>query len=73
MQDSNTKQMIFSVGEVVSLPVAGVHAGAGRPGLHRHAARRRHARKPPVFLKPGDVCEVEIDGLGVLRNPVVQG
>ena len=29
------------------------------------------ARKPPVFLKPGDACEVEIDGLGVLRNPVV--
>jgi 2-keto-4-pentenoate hydratase/2-oxohepta-3-ene-1,7-dioic acid hydratase in catechol pathway len=31
------------------------------------------ARKPPVWLKPGDVVEVEIDGLGVLRNPVVQG
>ena len=28
------------------------------------------ARKPPVYLKAGDVCEVEIDGLGVLRNPV---
>ncbi len=31
------------------------------------------ARKPPVWLKPGDVVEVEIDGLGTLRNPVVQG
>jgi 2-keto-4-pentenoate hydratase/2-oxohepta-3-ene-1,7-dioic acid hydratase in catechol pathway len=29
------------------------------------------ARKPPVWLKPGDEVEVEIDGLGVLRNPVV--
>ena len=29
------------------------------------------ARKPPVFLKPGDVMEVEVDGLGTLRNPVV--
>jgi 2-keto-4-pentenoate hydratase/2-oxohepta-3-ene-1,7-dioic acid hydratase in catechol pathway len=29
------------------------------------------ARKPPVYLKPGDVCEVEVGGLGVLRNPVV--
>ena len=29
------------------------------------------ARKPPVYLKDGDVVEVEIDGLGVLRNPVV--
>ena len=31
------------------------------------------ARKPPVWLKPGDVVEVEIDGLGTLRNPVVRG
>jgi acylpyruvate hydrolase len=30
------------------------------------------ARKPPVYMKPGDVCEVEIEGLGVLRNPIVQ-
>jgi 2-keto-4-pentenoate hydratase/2-oxohepta-3-ene-1,7-dioic acid hydratase in catechol pathway len=29
------------------------------------------ARKPPVFLKAGDTVEVEIEGLGVLRNPVV--
>ena len=30
------------------------------------------SRKPPRFMKPGDVCEVEIEGIGVLRNPVVQ-
>jgi acylpyruvate hydrolase len=29
------------------------------------------ARKPPVFMKAGDVCEVEIEGIGILRNPVV--
>ena len=28
------------------------------------------ARKPPVFLKPGDVVEIEIDGIGTLRNSV---
>jgi hypothetical protein len=28
------------------------------------------ARKPPVWMKNGDVCEVEIQGLGVLRNPI---
>ena len=27
-------------------------------------------RKPPVFMKAGDVCEIEIEGLGILRNPV---
>lgn len=29
------------------------------------------ARKPPVLLKPGDIAEVEVEGIGVLKNPVV--
>jgi 2-keto-4-pentenoate hydratase/2-oxohepta-3-ene-1,7-dioic acid hydratase in catechol pathway len=29
------------------------------------------ARTPPVYLQPGDAVEVEIEGIGVLRNPVV--
>ena len=73
MQDSNTREMIFSVPavlaylaqvftlEVGDLIFTGTPAGVG------------FARKPPVFLKAGDVVEVEIEGLGVLRNPVVQG
>jgi 2-keto-4-pentenoate hydratase/2-oxohepta-3-ene-1,7-dioic acid hydratase in catechol pathway len=73
MQDSNTKQMIFSVWEVVSYlsqvftlePGDLVYTGTP-PGVG-------FARKPPLFLKPGDVCEVEVDGIGLLRNPVVQG
>jgi 2-keto-4-pentenoate hydratase/2-oxohepta-3-ene-1,7-dioic acid hydratase in catechol pathway len=28
------------------------------------------ARKPPLWMKPGDVCEVEVEGLGILVNPV---
>ena len=28
------------------------------------------ARNPPLFMKHGDVCEVEIEGIGVLRNPI---
>jgi 2-keto-4-pentenoate hydratase/2-oxohepta-3-ene-1,7-dioic acid hydratase in catechol pathway len=28
------------------------------------------ARKPPVWMKHGDVCEVEIEGVGLLRNPI---
>jgi 2-keto-4-pentenoate hydratase/2-oxohepta-3-ene-1,7-dioic acid hydratase in catechol pathway len=73
MQDSNTEQMIFRVGTILAylsqvftlepgdLVFTGTPSGVG------------FARKPPVFLKPGDVVEVEIDKLGVLRNPVVQG
>ena len=31
------------------------------------------SRKPPIFMKAGDVCEVEIEGVGLLRNPIVAG
>jgi 2-keto-4-pentenoate hydratase/2-oxohepta-3-ene-1,7-dioic acid hydratase in catechol pathway len=72
MQDSNTKQLIFPVDETVSylsriftlepgdLIFTGTPPGVGM------------ARKPPVWLQPGDVVEVEIDGLGTLRNPVIR-
>ena len=28
------------------------------------------ARKPPLWMKPGDVCEVEVERIGILRNPI---
>ncbi len=73
MQDSTTRQMIFSVGitlaylsQVFTLQVGDLIFTGTPPGVG-------FARKPPVFLKGGDVVEVEIEKLGVLRNPVVQG
>jgi 2-keto-4-pentenoate hydratase/2-oxohepta-3-ene-1,7-dioic acid hydratase in catechol pathway len=73
MQDSNTKQMIFGVGftvaylsQVFTLEAGDLIFTGTPPGVGV-------ARKPPVFLKAGDVTEVEIEKLGVLRNPVVQG
>jgi 2-keto-4-pentenoate hydratase/2-oxohepta-3-ene-1,7-dioic acid hydratase in catechol pathway len=33
--------------------------------------KRLASRKPPVYLKAGDMVEVEVEGLGVLSNPVV--
>jgi 2-keto-4-pentenoate hydratase/2-oxohepta-3-ene-1,7-dioic acid hydratase in catechol pathway len=72
-QDSNTRQMIFSpaavvayVSQVVTLQPGDIIFTGTPPGVG-------FAKNPPLFLKAGDVCEVEIDGLGVLRNPVVQG
>lgn len=71
MQDSSTAQLVFTIpqliaaiSEHVTLEPGDVIATGTPPGVG-------FARKPPVFLQPGDVCEVEIDGLGVLRNPVV--
>jgi 2-keto-4-pentenoate hydratase/2-oxohepta-3-ene-1,7-dioic acid hydratase in catechol pathway len=71
MQDSNTGDMIFRIDELLAyisqvttlepgdLLYTGTPAGVGV------------ARNPPRFLKPGDVVDVEIESLGVLRNPCV--
>ncbi|HEX3868841.1 MAG TPA: fumarylacetoacetate hydrolase family protein [Pirellulales bacterium] len=71
MQDSSTQQLIFSVpkliayvSQVCTLVPGDVIFTGTPPGVGS-------ARKPPVFLKPGDVCEVEIEKLGVLRNRCV--
>jgi 2-keto-4-pentenoate hydratase/2-oxohepta-3-ene-1,7-dioic acid hydratase in catechol pathway len=73
MQSSNTKELVFGVGQllaylaqVVTLEPGDLIFTGTPPGVG-------FARKPPVFLQPGDVVEIAIEGLGVLRNPVVQG
>jgi 2-keto-4-pentenoate hydratase/2-oxohepta-3-ene-1,7-dioic acid hydratase in catechol pathway len=70
MQDSNTGQMVFGVAKLVSflsrsitLEPGDVVATGTPPGVG-------FARKPPVYLRDGDVVEVEIEGLGILSNPV---
>jgi 2-keto-4-pentenoate hydratase/2-oxohepta-3-ene-1,7-dioic acid hydratase in catechol pathway len=70
LQHSSTSQMIFGVAELIEflsryvvLEPGDVVATGTPPGVG-------FARKPPVYLKPGDVAEVEIEGLGVLSNPI---
>jgi 2-keto-4-pentenoate hydratase/2-oxohepta-3-ene-1,7-dioic acid hydratase in catechol pathway len=71
MQKSNTRQLIFPVDQLIAYvsQVCTLSPGdvlfTGTPG------GVGMGRKPPVFLKPGDVVEVEIEKLGVLRNEVV--
>ena len=71
LQDSNTGQLIFKIPELVeflsrsiTLEPGDVIATGTPPGVG-------FARKPPIFLKDGDLAEVEIEGLGVLSNPVI--
>jgi 2-keto-4-pentenoate hydratase/2-oxohepta-3-ene-1,7-dioic acid hydratase in catechol pathway len=70
MQDSNTNQLIFGVPELIAflsesitLEPGDVIATGTPPGVG-------FARKPPVFLKSGDVMEVEIEGIGTLTSPI---
>jgi len=70
VQDANTDDLLFPIAELVArvseamtlrpgdILVTGTPSGVG------------FARKPPFFMKAGDVCEVEVEGVGLLRNPV---
>jgi 2-keto-4-pentenoate hydratase/2-oxohepta-3-ene-1,7-dioic acid hydratase in catechol pathway len=71
LQSSNTDQMVFGavdlvayISETITLEPGDVIATGTPSGVG-------FARQPPIFLKSGDVVEVEIDGLGVLKNPVM--
>ena len=71
-QDASTKQMYFKVPRIVSelsqgltLEPGDIIATGTPPGVG-------HARKPPEYMKPGDVMETEIAEIGVLRNVIQQ-
>lgn len=71
MQNSSTRQLIFSIDQLIAyvssvctLVPGDILFTGTPPGVGG-------ARKPPVYLKPGDVAEVEIEKLGVLRNRFV--
>ena len=70
VQSANTSELIFDVATLISrlsevttletgdVIVTGTPAGIG------------FFRDPKLYMKPGDVCEIEIEGLGTLRNPI---
>jgi 2-keto-4-pentenoate hydratase/2-oxohepta-3-ene-1,7-dioic acid hydratase in catechol pathway len=71
LQDASTREMVFGIAQQISilstvmtllpgtLLATGTPAGVGA------------LRQPPRFLQPGDTVRIEIDGIGVLENPVV--
>ncbi len=71
MQDANTCDFIFPMDDLIAklsecmtlepgdVIVTGTPAGVG------------YVRNPPVYMKEGDVCEVEIEGIGILNNPIL--
>ncbi len=71
LQDSRTNQLVFGVpalleylSAVMTLEPGDIVSTGTPPGVGM-------ARKPPVYLKPGDVCKVGIEGIGELVNPCV--
>ena len=70
MQDASTAQMVFPVAALVSILSQSVTLEPGDILSTGTPSGVGFARKPPVYLKPGDMLEAEIGGIGVLRNPV---
>lgn len=70
-QSSNTRHMVFSVARIIAELSAGMSLVTGDVILTGTPEGVGFARKPPEFLKPGDIMEMEISGIGVLRNKVV--
>jgi 2-keto-4-pentenoate hydratase/2-oxohepta-3-ene-1,7-dioic acid hydratase in catechol pathway len=71
MQDSNTDQLIFGVPALIEFISQSITLEPGDVIATGTPAGVGFARKPPVFLQPGDQMEVLIEGMGGLGNPVV--
>ncbi len=71
MQESNTSDMIFSVGQIISYLSQSTTLLPGTLILTGTPSGVGFTRTPPVYLKPGDVLETHIENIGVLENRVV--
>lgn len=72
MQRGNTSELVFSIPYLIHYLSQGLTLLPGTVILTGTPAGCGFARTPPVWLKPGDVYEVEIDGIGTLVNPVAE-
>lgn len=70
VQDGNTRDMIYELGEVLSLISGTITLRPGDIICTGTPEGVGYSRTPPWLLHPGDVVEVEVDGLGVLTTPI---
>ncbi len=71
MQDANTSDMIFAVDETIALLAECMTLEPGDTIVMGTPAGVGQARTPPVWMKAGDTIEIDIEHIGVLRNPIV--
>ena len=70
MQSDNTNNMMFPVAETLADISQGMTLEPGDLIVTGTPSGVGFARKPPVWMQHGDVCEIEIEGVGLLRNPI---
>ncbi len=71
VQDASTDDLVFDIATLISVLSEAFTLEAGDIIVTGTPSGVGLARKPPLWMKPGDVCEVEMQGLGILRNPIV--
>ena len=70
VQDASTNDMVFSVARLIAILSEAITLAPGDIIVSGTPAGVGMARKPPLFMKHGDRCEVEIEGIGILANQV---
>lgn len=70
MQNANTKDFLWGVAETIVLITECMTLEPGDVVITGTPAGVGYARTPPVFMKPGDVCEIEVEGIGILSNTI---
>jgi len=70
-QESNTSLMLFSVRAIIAILSQGLTLEPGDIIATGTPSGVGFARNPPEFLNAGDIMETEIEGIGTMRNPVV--
>lgn len=70
VQEATTTDMLFPVPALIAALSEAMTLSPGDVIVTGTPSGVGFARKPPRYLKPGDVCEIELEGYGVLRNPV---
>lgn len=70
MQSDNTANMMFPLAETIVYATQGITLEPGDLIVTGTPSGVGHARKPPAWMRHGDTAEIEIEGIGILRNPV---
>lgn len=71
VQRASTDDLIFDVARLISILSEAITLAPGDVIVSGTPAGIGAARKPPLWMKPGDVCEVTVEGVGTLSNPIV--
>ena len=71
MQSATTADMLFDIPEIVARLSEVVTLETGDVLVTGTPAGVGFARKPPLYMRSGDRVEVEIEGIGILANPVL--